>query len=75
MARYECEFKERRRIKITGSYSNGMLSETIILYHNGKSSKLYTADEMSKHKKAFFIIYLLPIVVAIVVAKLLGYNP
>jgi hypothetical protein len=72
-ARYEYEFRGIRGSKTVISH-HGRPAPTLTLYHDGKSSKVYTEAEMRKHKQTI-LIYVIPIVVMILVAKLLGFQP
>ena len=70
---YEDDFKGVHGKKMIISH-HGMPAATITLYHDGKSSKVYTDTEMQQHKRAF-VLLIIPLVVMLLVAKLLGYQP
>lgn len=70
---YEYDFKGVHGKKMIISH-HGMPGTTITLYHDGKSSKVYTDAEMCQHKRTFLLL-IIPLVVMMLVAKLLGYQP
>ena len=70
---YEYDFKGVHGKKMIISH-HGMPGTAITLYHDGKSSKVYTDAEMQQHKRAFLLL-IIPLVVMMLVAKLLGYQP
>lgn len=72
-ATYEYEFKGKHGKKTIISH-HGRPSSTMTLYHDGNSTKVYTESEMRQHKRTIFLL-IIPIVIIIIVAKLLNYQP
>lgn len=65
---YECDFKGKHHKKYIYSY-HGMPASALTLYHDGKSSKLYTETEMKEHRKSFLMIFI-PLAVMFAIALL-----
>jgi hypothetical protein len=70
---YEYDFKGVHGKKMVFSHQS-IPPTTITLYHDGKSYKVYTEAEMSRYKRSFLML-IIPLVVMLLVAKLLGYQP
>ena len=70
---YEYDFKGVHGKKMVFSHQSAPPT-TITLYHDGKSSKVYTEAEMRQYKRPFLML-IIPLVVMLLVAKLLGYQP
>lgn len=70
---YEYSFKGIHGKKTIISH-HGMPGATLTPYHDGKSSKVYTDTEMRQHKRSILLL-IIPLVVMLLVAKLLGYQP
>ena len=71
VAKYEYTFQGIRGYKVIISH-HGAPGTTLTLYHDGKA--VYTDTEMRQHKRSFLLM-IIPIVVMLLVAKLLGYQP
>lgn len=70
---YEYDFKGVHGKKMVFSHQS-IPPTTITLYHDGKTSKVYTDAEMRQYRRPFLML-IIPLVVMLLVAKLLGYQP